>query len=317
MSLTSHQIGFVLPNFNDWQSLQKLIELLDQKASYEHHYFVVDDCSTIDINQSLWPKELLSKVKILYLTSNHGHQKAIAVGLSYLNSINFEGRVIVMDSDGEDTPEGVAQLIAESDNVTDKIIFAKRKKRSESIGFRVFYKLYKTLFKLLTGKEIFFGNFSILPMASVKKLVYSYDLWNHYAGAVMRSKLPYENIPIDRGRRFFGQSTMNYNSLILHGLSAVSVFLDVVAVRVLITSFILIFLCLIMIAVVLVEKYITHIAIPGWASTVVGSAFIMILQVLSISVILTFFMLNQRTQKRVIPATDVLLFISRVRSFEN
>ena len=128
MSLKSHQIGFVLPNFNDWQSLQKLIELLDQKASYEHHYFVVDDCSTIDINQSLWPKELLSKVKILYLTSNHGHQKAIAVGLSYLNSINFEGRVIVMDSDGEDTPEGVEQLIAESDNVTDKIIFAKRKK---------------------------------------------------------------------------------------------------------------------------------------------------------------------------------------------
>jgi glycosyltransferase involved in cell wall biosynthesis len=317
MSLTSHQIGFVLPNFNDWQSLQKLIELLDQNASYEHHYFVVDDCSTIDFNQSLWPKELLSKVKILYLTSNHGHQKAIAVGLSYLNSINFEGRVIVMDSDGEDTPEGVAQLIAESDNVTDKIIFAKRKKRSESIGFRVFYKLYKSLFKFLTGKEIFFGNFSILPMASVKKLVYSYDLWNHYAGAVMRSKLPYENIPIDRGRRLFGQSTMNYNSLILHGLSAVSVFLDVVAVRVLITSFILIFLCLIMIAVVLVEKYITHIAIPGWASTVVGSAFIMILQVLSISVILTFFMLNQRTQKRVIPATDVLLFISRVKSFEN
>lgn len=315
MSAPSDTISFVLPNFNDWQSLQKLIEELEQSATYPHEYVVVDDCSVMDIDPSKWSPELLSKVKILYLTSNHGHQKAIAVGLSYLHSIDFKGRVVVMDSDGEDTPEGVQMLIKESNRLGNQLVFAKRKKRSESFGFKLFYKLYKFLFKLLTGKEIFFGNFSILPMSSVNKLVYSYDLWNHYAGAVMRSKLPYESIAIDRGKRYFGQSTMNYNSLFLHGLSAVSVFLDVVAVRVLITSFVMIILCMVMIAVVLVEKYITHIAIPGWASTVVGSAFIIILQVLSISVILTFFMLNQRTQKRVIPATDVLLFISRVRTF--
>lgn len=316
MDSTKHKkIGFVFPNYNDWISLQKLIELLENNAKCSYEYFIVDDCSHTPMDESKWDKKILEKVTTINLITNQGHQKAIAIGLSYLNSINYNAHVIVMDSDGEDTIEGVNKLIATSENSPQKIVFAKREKRSESFVFRAFYVIYKTLFKLLTGKAIFFGNFSILPFHALQNIVYSYDLWNHYAGAVLRSKQAFESVSVDRGKRLFGKSTMNFNSLVLHGLSAFSVFLDIVAIRVLLTSLILILACLGVIAVVIIKKYVTHIAIPGWASTLIASSFIIILQSLLISVVLIFFMLNQRTQKRVIPAQDILIFIREVKKY--
>src|SRR2546425_10710991 len=69
-----------------------------------------------------------------------------------------------------------------------------------------------------------------------RSLVVMSELWNHYAAAVFRSGLPFTTTPIPRGYRIAGTSRMNFVSLTAHGMSAISVFGDVVGVRLLIAS---------------------------------------------------------------------------------
>ena len=45
----------------------------------------------------------------------------------------------------------------------EKLIFAERAKRSESLPFKLFYLAYRRLYRLLTGHEIRVSNFSVVP----------------------------------------------------------------------------------------------------------------------------------------------------------
>jgi hypothetical protein len=160
-----------------------------------------------------------------------------------------------MDSDGEDKPEDIIQLIEASDKELDKIIFAKRTKRHEAIWFQVFYSVYKFIFSFLTGKTIAFGNFCIIPPALLTKITFVSEIWNHFSGGVIRSKLPYKHIPIERGKRLYGKSKMNFTSLVLHGLSAISVHIDTVAVRLVIFTISLVAISIFAIFTVIVIKF--------------------------------------------------------------
>lgn len=116
------------------------------------------------------------------LKSNVGHQRAIAIGLQYINAEKTDfGFVVVLDSDGEDSPEHIRELVAKCDNSSgSKIIFAKRKKRQESAGFKIGYFFYRYSFYMLTGQKISFGNFSCIPRKLLQKVVLQDNLWNHF-----------------------------------------------------------------------------------------------------------------------------------------
>jgi hypothetical protein len=70
----------------------------------------------------------------------------------------------------------------------------------------------------------------------VRRLVGSSQLWNHYAAAAIRSRIPYTGVPTTRGERLGGRSTMNWPALAAHGLSAFAVFSDIIGARLLFGS---------------------------------------------------------------------------------
>jgi hypothetical protein len=218
-----------------------------------------------------------------------------------------------MDSDGEDTPEGV-QLLLQSYLASDdrKIIFAQRSRRSESFQFKVFYHIYRGGHWILTGISVRVGNFSLLPAESLSTLVAMSELWNHYAAAVFRSKLPYRMIPIARGTRIFGKSTMNFAALVSHGLSAMSVFGDIVGVRLLISSLIGSFLCCLGIMTVIMIRLFSTLAVPGWATYATGALAIIMIQCITIASSFTFFMLSNRSNLGFVPFRDYPLFLEEV-----
>jgi len=92
--------------------------------------------------------------------------------------------VVVMDSDGEDRPSDVAQLIAIFGRHPTSIIVARRARHSEALPFRCFYLLYKALFRTLTGQTINFGNFCIIPKNALGALVHNPATWNNLAAAI-------------------------------------------------------------------------------------------------------------------------------------
>jgi hypothetical protein len=271
---------------------------------------IVDDASTLDapINDF----GIFSNVEIVQLNRNVGHQRAIAIGLAHINAKTSKAHVIIMDSDGEDNPDAIPLLMNELEDNNEKVIFAKRGKRSEGLIFSVFYFFYKLIFKLLTGKTIQFGNFCIIPYQKLPKIVYLTDIWNHFSGAVVKSRIEYHAVEIDRAKRYTGSSKMNFTSLIIHGLSAVSVHLETVLTRILIFSIILFVFAFVAIISAIIMKFVLGMTSPGWTTTVIIGSLILIFQLFLTTFLLTFQVLNSRSQRLFVPAIDYKTFIERI-----
>lgn len=264
-------IAVVIPVYNDWASLHTLLTELDKMNAgrFRLSVFCVDDGS----NES-GPKNFndlagggFQKLEILSLSCNMGHQRAIAAGLMEIRKRGekYEA-VIVMDSDGEDTPADFFRLIETHRENPERLIVAERTKRSESLSFKLFYQVYKFIFRLLTGRSISFGNFMLVPQHFLDSLLCSGFLERHIAAAVVRAKIPLYKMPSNRGRRYLGESKMNTVALVLHGMSAISVFSDTLLTRILMLSVLLSVASISGLLTVVFMRVFTDMAIPGWAS---------------------------------------------------
>ncbi len=290
------KIAVLIPTYNDWGSLGILLKNIKtvrgqftEKVDFE--IIVVDDCSTqpIDLMKTDMP------VTVLELNQNMGHQRAIALGLCHCNE-NFNGdAVVVMDADGEDNPVYIANFI-EKMKKEGQIVFAKRNKRQEGFLFKLFYGIYKLVFALLTGESISFGNFSIIPKAYLNRIIYLPEIWNHYSGAIIKSRLPYTTISSNRGKRYRGKSKMNFSSLIVHGFSSLSVYAEIISVRIIFFTFITFVINLGIGGVVLYRKFISQIASPGWATTSILGLGIVSLMLLMFSFMTGLLVLYTRNQ---------------------
>lgn len=308
----------IIPQFNDWEALSLLIKKINEDLEPAFikttTLLIVDDCSSID-QDIPFPHFKGKEIKLLKLYRNLGHQKSIVIGLSYAAEHILSDKIIVMDADGEDDPSDINQLIRKSFEEPDKIIFAERRKRNENTLFRLFYIVYKNIFHLLTGKVITFGNFSLIPQKRLKNLVRVSEIWNNYPGGIIKSRLPYTSIPTDRAKRLAGNSKMNFVSLILHGLSAISVLIDTTAVRILIMSILMSVFAIVVIVIILFLKFIGN-ATPGWASTLGSTLVILMLQSFMISLFLVFMVLQNRTNQHFIPAVHYHDFVDTVVTYE-
>jgi len=307
-------IVVLLPLYNDWESLRLLLVKLDGELARKGilaRVLVVDDGSShqpADVF-SWGPFESLASVEVLTLRRNLGHQRAIAIGLAYVEQ-HIDGRcVVVMDSDGEDSPADVPRLLARFDKEEgSKIVFAERTKRSETLTFTAFYLLYKWLHFLLTGVHVRVGNFSIIPRSRLESLVVVSELWNHYAAAVFKSRQPHCSVPTRRAKRLAGHSRMNFVGLVIHGLSALSVFSETIGARLLILNLVVLVLALAGVIATVVLRLGMSVGIPGWATNVVGILLIIILQTLMFTVLFCFGILGGRQATAFIPRRDYTYF---------
>lgn len=229
----SHSMIVVTPVYEDVQASARLFHELNSQFGDSLFVVAVDDGS---VAQPL-PLSNLTDAGvdgvILQLRRNVGHQRAICIGLAYVaEHMHPDQRVVVMDSDGEDVPATIPPLLDALRAETVDVVVAQRKSRVESLRFKAFYAVYKSFFKVMTGRPISFGNFMALKAHAVKRLVVMQELSIHVAGAVLASKLRLRLLQLDRGPRFAGQSKMNFVGLALHGFKALMVFAEDVLVRV-------------------------------------------------------------------------------------
>jgi hypothetical protein len=255
--------------------------------------------------------------ELLRLRRNLGHQRAIAVALAALASdvdrahdVECEA-VVVMDGDGEDSADDIPRLVERLRALPrPEIVFAERTRRAEGLLFRVFYGLFRLAHWLLTGRGVRFGNFSVIPAALLPAFLVLSETWNHYAAAVVRARLPYCTLRTARRKRLRGKSKMNFVSLVAHGLSAVSVFGDVVATRALIAAVTLLGVGAVGIAAALWIRFFTELAIPGWTTNVIAFALILMAQAVTACFVLSIFTLQSRSAMGFLPSRDYGAFIA-------
>ena len=228
------KIKILIPVYNDWQSLTKLVNQINSLFSNEENeisIIVVNDASNHDRLNENNTLENIHSFKILNMKINQGHARCIATGLKYIFEKEDFDYVIPMDGDGEDRPEEVKDFINQIKNSNGKPIIGLRVKRSESLLFQICYKLHKLITFTFTGKTIKFGNFTCLPKNTVEKMINEKATWNSFSGALTKIENDLISIPSIRGSRYFGPSKMNFYNLIKHSLSIISVFRKTFLIR--------------------------------------------------------------------------------------
>ena len=228
------KIFFLIPVFNDWESLETLIENIHKEIksinNFEFNCIIINDSSTIQMGNVSKP-QTFKNFKILDLKKNIGHARCIASGLRYLvNNEKFDF-VILMDGDGEDRPEEIKYLISKATSLDNSSVVAKRVKRSEGFIFKLLYETHKILTFLTTGKKIFFGNYSCLTFKDAKILIEKKTTWSSYSGSVTKNLSNLEEIDSIRGLRYFGPSKMSLIKLVIHSLAIMASFKESVFFR--------------------------------------------------------------------------------------
>jgi hypothetical protein len=250
-------------------------------------------------------------VRLVTLRCNLGHQRAIAIGLAELAADSQFAHIAVMDADGEDAPEDLAQLLAEAARHPGAIVVARRAQRSEAWWFRLCYALYRLVFVTLTGRTIDFGNFLVLPAERSRRLAYMPECWNHLAAAIVKSRLPIVRLDTRRRPRWNGQSSMSLVSLIVHGFSAVSVFIETVITRLVFFFGATLVGAALTALVATVLRLFTGLAIPGWATTVFGMSAVLFIQSLTVVVVMLFSVLSSRSAVPFVAGAQFEMFVER------
>ncbi|HHO41781.1 MAG TPA: glycosyltransferase [Epsilonproteobacteria bacterium] len=276
--MNKHSLIVVTPVYEDTSASHQLFAELASKVDEDVYIVAVDDGSIKEPLDIVTIRKAGLDGVVIRLKKNVGHQRAISIGLGYVaERIGPNQRVIVMDSDGEDKPESIKQLLDSLDTQDTDVSVAQRKSRVESIKFKAFYLVYKAIFYILSGRKINFGNFMALKYDALKRLVHMQELGIHIAGTVLLSKLRISPVCIDRGARYAGQSKMNFVGLVLHGFKGLMVFAEDVLVRVGIASAVVAGLA-IMASIVAVALKVLGFATPGWFSVAIGILFLVFLQ---------------------------------------
>ena len=239
------KIKILIPIYNDWQSVFKLLENINSEISGLEHEFsaiIVNDASTEsrpEINLNL---NNLNSIKIINMKENRGHARCNAAGLKHIFENEEFDYVIPMDGDGEDRPEEIKQLIDNLNYHPDKPIVGERIKRSEGIFFKFCYFVHKLITYTFTGQSIKYGNYTCLPKSIVEKMINEKATWSSFSGALAKITKDRAIIPSERGTRYFGPSKMSFKNLIIHSLSIISVFRTNVLIRSILFLLVYIFL---------------------------------------------------------------------------
>jgi polyisoprenyl-phosphate glycosyltransferase len=224
----------LIPIFNDWRSVFKLLENIDLQLDgwdADVSVLIVNDASTEKKPDNNAVFKNLSSIKIINMKKNKGHARCIATGLKYINEKEKFDFVIPMDGDGEDQPSEIGPLLCKAYDNPGNAITGNRIKRSEGFIFRFFYTIHKFLTFILTGQLIKFGNYSCLPQPIVKKMIIEPATWNSFSGSLSKLENIRFSISSTRGQRYFGPSKMSFISLIKHSFSIISVFKKIFMIR--------------------------------------------------------------------------------------
>ena len=229
-----NKIKILIPIYNDWQSVFKLLENINSEVSKldaEFSVVIVNDASTENRPEFSTNLGNLKSIQVINMKENRGHARCNATGLKHINEKEQFDYVIPMDGDGEDRPEELSLLIEKIKEYPDTVITAERVKRSEGFIFKFCYLAHKYLTLIFTGQTIKYGNYTCLPKSVVDEMVNESATWSSFSGSLAKIIKDKKSVPSERGTRYFGPSKMSFINLLKHSLSIIAVFKSTLLVR--------------------------------------------------------------------------------------
>ena len=142
------KILILIPVYNDWKSLNKLIEEINEKIKnfndINFECLIVNDASTTTPLELYKPSNFVS-MELLNMKENKGHARCNAFGIRYIFQNKKFDNLILMDGDGEDRPREIKDLVEKIKENPNLSVVAKRIKRSEDFSFNLYIKYTNSL----------------------------------------------------------------------------------------------------------------------------------------------------------------------------
>jgi glycosyltransferase involved in cell wall biosynthesis len=266
-------VVIITPCFNENITVIAFLKSVEQvvtRLPFHFEIVVVDDSSsdnTLLLLSEFQFKSSNVQLTVLPLSYNVGHQGAIYQGLLYARNIHTD-KIIIMDSDGEDDPEAIADLVKFNDY---DIVNVARGRRKESLSFQISYYVYRFIFKIITGKVLNFGNYCMIKKRVLETSCHTSFI--HLAAHLSKQKVKSTSIVYNRLKRIDGKSKMNLTSLIHHAFKSFIEYAEQL-LMVFLKIFALIIISFVVVSgIVIYKKFFTHEAILGWASTMMMGLF--------------------------------------------
>ena len=211
------KISVVIPVYNEIDSISQLYkELNDVLSGFDwYEVFFIDDGSSDGSDKEI--KKIIetdSKVNLIQFHRNYGKSAALAEGFKYADG----DYVITMDSDLQDDPREISNLIKELEKGYD-LVSGWKKDRKDPLSKKLPSKLFNFITRLFTGVKIHDFNCGLkIYKKSVIKTLELYGGRHRYIPAMAgQKKFKVSEIIVNHRRRIHGKTKYG-GSRFFHGL---------------------------------------------------------------------------------------------------
>jgi glycosyltransferase involved in cell wall biosynthesis len=210
------QISFVIPLFNEAESLPSLVSRLDacmsSFPSLSFEVVLIDDGSTDETSGMMQQLSLTNaKYHSVFLARNYGHQIALSAGIQAARGTLA---LMILDGDLQDPPELFESFYQKLQDGYD-VVYSIRNSREERLIRKITYFFFYRLLRAISDIQIPIdsGDFSMISRRVADVLNQMPEESRYIRG--MRSWIGFRQIGIahDRGSRAQGKSKYGFRML--------------------------------------------------------------------------------------------------------
>lgn len=220
--MTTKSISVVVPLYNEagtipelWRRMESLLK--GQPLGWD--LILVNDGSTDQtgpILDGLAAAE--SRVRVLHLSRNFGHQPALKAGLDHARG----DAVIIMDGDLQDRPEAIPDFLRAWEQGA-QVVYAVRHGRKESLLYRIMFSSFYRLLSWASGKvrmPVEAGNFGLVDRVVADHICAMPEHNRYFPG--LRAFVGYRQVgvPVEREARFADKARVGFTGLIRLAMDA-------------------------------------------------------------------------------------------------
>lgn len=279
------EYSIIIPIFNEEDNINELYRCLIQTMeSLSNHYEIIfvndgSEDASLELMKKLYQQD--SKVKIIDLSRNFGHEIAITAGFDHASG----KAVIVMDGDLQHPPEVIPELIRKWKEGYETVNTIRED--TEGIGFfkkwtaTLFYKLMRRL----TGIDVTYtSNFKLIDRKVVNSFNSIRERVRFLRGLIKWVGFKQGEVRYIAKKRYAGYSKYLIRKMIKLAIDGITSFSSIplriatyIGIIVSSLSFIYIFYAIYI-------RLFTNYAVPGWTSILVAVLFLGGVQLLTIGI---------------------------------
>ena len=258
----------VIPSFGDSQSVVEITKELEDIIDCPITVCILDDSVGIDD----YPY-LPENYTVFMPEKNLGQQRILTNffrnGLGSYFKVGKDDLVIIMDGDGEDSPGDVVRMLEKIKTGEFCLVTAQRASRSVPISFKLGYLCFQIAGKVLTGKTINHGTFSISKRSELETWVKRDPFTQSFVGGLLSVSTSKVSVVCDRAPRRYGASRLDKYGLVTHGLKIWLSLGYLITARLLLATFSWTVISLLVGVLAIVLKFLGY-AAPGWTTLIFG-----------------------------------------------